>query len=228
VWLGAGAALLVVVALVVISLVSSGGSGGGGTPSAAGPPAAPAAPPAATRVPGDPFALGRPDAPVAIVEWADFQCPYCAQYTTETEPALIAQYVNTGKVRLEWRDFPFLGPESTKAAVAARAAGRQGRFWQYHDALYAEQHPENSGAVTDAYLVGLAGRLKLDTARFTADMADRALAAQVSADKADGTRRGVNGTPAFVVDGELVSGAQPLADFQKAIDAALARRPATR
>ena len=224
VWLGVAAALLVVVVLGVVSVVG----GGKGTPVGAAPgpgaalPIAQARLAAAHRIPGDPFALGNPTAPVAIVEWADFQCPYCKAFTEETAPALIKQYVATGKARLEWRDYAFLGPESTAAAVAARAAGRQGKFWAYHDALYAEQHPENSGALSSAYLLGLATRLGLDPARFAADAADPALARQVAADEAEGEKLGINGTPGFLINGALSNGADDLATYQRTIDAALA------
>lgn len=216
VWLGAGIALVIVVVLAVISVVS-----GQRTETPENPGAT-----AAHRISGDPLALGRPDAPVTVVEWADFQCPFCALFAHDTAPSLIDQYVKTGKVRLEWRDFAFLGPESRAAAAAARAAGRQGKFWEYHDVLYAQQKPENSGAVTSAYLVGLAGQLGLDQRRFAADMADPAVAKQVAADQAEGSRLGVTGTPTVIINGELVSGAQPLTDYQKAIDLAYTKATA--
>jgi protein-disulfide isomerase len=222
VWIGVLAAFVVVAALAVVSVISSPGSK---QSSQANDPAVEmqkARQSAARRVPGDPLAMGSPTAPVAIVVWADFQCPYCGQFTKESEPTLVNRYVKTGKARLEWRDFAFLGKESTSAAIAARAAGRQGKFWPYHDLLFAEQHPENSGALTTSYLVGLARRLGLDTARFQADMADPALAKQAAADQAAGTALGVNGTPTVLVNGQLVSGAEPLSTYQQAVDAALA------
>jgi protein-disulfide isomerase len=219
---------VVVIAVLIVVSALSGRSTPAGAPDGAPSVGASALPAPEHRAPGDPLALGRPDAPVVIVEWADFQCPYCGAFATKTEPALVERYVKAGQARLEWRDFAFLGPESTRAAVAARAAARQGRFWAYHDALYANQMPENSGALTAGYLTALAGRLGLDQARFRADLGDPALARQVHADQADGTRRGVTGTPTFFINGELVSGAQPLAEFQKVIDSALTRAAATR
>ncbi|WP_028933102.1 DsbA family protein [Pseudonocardia spinosispora] len=216
VWLGAGIALVIVVVLAVISVVS-----GQRTETPDNPRAE-----AAHRVSGDPLALGSPDAPVTVVEWADFQCPFCALFAHDTAPMLIDQYVRTGKVRLEWRDFAFLGPESRAAAAAARAAGRQGKFWEYHDVLYAQQKSENSGALTSAYLTGIAGQLGLDQRRFAADMADPAIAKQVAADQAEGGRLGVTGTPTVIINGDLMSGAQPLADYRQAIDAAYAKATA--
>lgn len=227
-YLGSGAALLVVGALALAALAGGGHSAGsatqtGTTPDAATRAAAIRALTAVeTRVPGDRLALGSVKAPVIMVIWSDFQCPYCGQFARTTEPVLIRKYVDTGKLRLEWRDFPYLGPQSTTAAQAARAAAAQGRFWQYHDALYAHQHPVNSGALTQSYLVALAGKLGLNTATFTADMTSTATAAAVQADLQQGTSLGVNGTPAFMVGTTPVSGAQPTAYFESVINAALA------
>jgi protein-disulfide isomerase len=232
VWVGVGIAVVLLAVLVVAGVTS----GRGGPPAGSGNSdrATPSAvvptppPPAARRIPGDPLAMGSPTAPVVIVEWADFQCPFCAGFARDTEPALVDQYVKTGKARFEWRDFAFLGPESTSAAVAARAAGRQGKFWAYHDALYAQQHPENSGALTSDYLLGLARQLGLDPTRFQADVADPALARQVATDQKEGEALGIDGTPAVVINGQLMSGAQQLPKYQKVIDAALSRATATR
>ena len=172
--------------------------------------------------------MGSPTAPVVIVEWADYQCPYCKQFATDVEPTLVSRYINTGKARLEWRDFAFLGPESNLAAVAARAAGRQGKFWPYHDMLYTEQHPENSGALTTAYLIGVARKLGLDVNRFQTDLNDPKLPELVAADQTQGNSVGVTGTPAVLINGTLVDGSQPLASYQQAIDAALAKASSAR
>lgn len=222
VWIGAGVALMVVAALAVLSGLGTGR----GTPTSGQNPtgatsAVTQAQAAARRTPGDPLALGSPTAPVVIVEWADFQCPFCGAFARATEPALLAQYVDTGKARVEWRDFAYLGPESTTAAVAARAAGRQGKFWAYHDALYAQQHPENTGVLSSGYLLGLARQLGLDTGRFQADLADPSLVRQVQADRAQGSSLGVVGVPTVLINGRLLFGAQPLPVYQQAIDAAL-------
>jgi protein-disulfide isomerase len=232
VWVGVGTAVVLLAVLIIVGVTS-----GGGGPAAAdknSDRAAPSAvvptppPPAARRIPGDPLAMGSPTAPVVIVEWADFQCPFCAAFARDTEPALVDQYVKTGKARFEWRDFAFLGPESTSAAVAARAAGRQGKFWAYHDALYTQQHSENSGALTSDYLLGLARQVGLDPTRFQADVADPTLARQVATDQKEGEALGIDGTPAVVINGHLMSGAQQLPNYQKVIDAALSRATATR
>lgn len=235
--LGAGIALLVLAVLAVVTVVSGSGSersGSAGSGPAGSGPAAPGAassadPVAAARlaVPrrqaDDPLALGRVDAPVVMAEWGDFQCPFCKLYAGQTEPALVRQYVDSGQVRIEWHDYAYLGPESVLAARAARAAGRQDRFWPFHEALYREQPAENRGEVTEESLTALAGRLGLDVPRFRQDFADPAIAEAVAADQDLGSRLGVGGVPSFVIGEQLIFGAQPVATFRQAVDAALAR-----
>jgi protein-disulfide isomerase len=218
--IGAGLALVVLVVLAVVAVTSRNTPTGA---AAAQDPVAQARLDVPRRQPGDPLALGRPDAPVVVAEWGDFQCPFCRLYTTSTQPALIKQYVDTGQVRIEWHDFAYLGPESVLEARAARAAARQNRFWDFHAALYAEQAPENRGEVTEASLTALAGRLGLDVPRFQRDFADPTIAQAVAADQQLGSTLGVGGVPSFVVGDQLIFGAQPLPTFQQAIDAALAR-----
>ncbi|WP_433784082.1 DsbA family protein [Actinomycetospora sp. CA-101289] len=174
------------------------------------------------RDPADPLALGRPDAPVVVAEWGDFRCPFCSLYATTTEPELVRRYVDAGLVRIEWHDFAYLGPQSVLAAHAARAAAAQGRFWEFHGALYADLRA-GRGAVTEETLAATAGGLGLDVDRFRRDAADPAVAAAVRADQELGARLGVGGVPSFVVDDQLIFGAQPLPTFTSAIDAALAR-----
>jgi protein-disulfide isomerase len=242
-----GVAALAVLAVLAAALVGSGGpapvraasvgarattgsSGTGGPPGAqtysgntnpdpsAHPntitgPSAPPVPPALT--------LGRPSAPVTVVEFGDYQCTNCGAFAHDTEPALVRKYVDTGVVRLVWRDFPWVDAQSVAAAVAARAAGMQGKFWAYHDYLFAHQSPnEHSGLVTSAYLRAAAQRLGLNMALFSRDVADPALAAAVRADKQFGEGLGVPGTPAFLIGGRPFFGAQPLPAFEAAIAAA--------
>jgi protein-disulfide isomerase len=173
----------------------------------------PAAPPAAPAL-----TLGRRGAPVTIVEFGDYQCTNCGAFARDTEPALVRKYVDTGVVRLVWRDFPWVNAQSVAAAVAARAAGMQGKFWAYHDYLFAHQSgDEHSGLVTGAYLRSVARRLGLNMSVFGRDVAGPALAAAVRADKAFGEGLGVPGTPAFLINGRPFFGAQPLPAFEAAI-----------
>ena len=173
------------------------------------------------RIPDDPLALGEVDAPVVMVNYSEFQCQFCGKFARDTKPSLM-KYVEDGTLRIEWRDFPYLGEESVTAAIAGRAAAEQGRFWEFHDALFADQQPPNSGRVTEDFLVGLAEKAGLDVEQFTADRADPELAEAVGRDFDQGQGIGVNGTPAFLVNGQPIMGAQPTEVFVDAIDQAAA------
>ncbi|WP_254920833.1 DsbA family protein [Blastococcus mobilis] len=174
----------------------------------------------ARRIPGDPLAQGDADAPVVLVMWEDFQCPFCAKFAQETEPVLVDRFVEDGILRLEWRDFPYFGEQSVQAARAARAAGEQGAFWQYHDAVYALGFPPNSGQLTDEVLTGVAADLGLDVERFTATMQSQQTLDAVTADFQEGQQLGIAGTPAFLVNGRPIMGAQPTDTFVEAIEQA--------
>lgn len=225
-WLGA---LVVLAALGLLGVVSLRDTSGrvSQPPSALGAvtpadPVSTARVDAQRRIVGDPLALGPVDAPVVMSEWGDFQCPFCREFAADTEPALIREYIQSGRVRLEWHDLAYLGPESVLAAQGARAAGRQGAFWEFHDALYRTQSSEeNSGAINEASLVAMARDLGLDADRFARDVADPTIAAQVGQDQRDGARLGITRVPTFLINGTLLFGAQPVATFRQALDAAL-------
>jgi protein-disulfide isomerase len=228
-WFGALAAIAVLGLLAVVSL--RGGSHQAAHPGTPGASAAVAAADPTTqarldvqrRTPGDPLALGQVAAPVVISEWGDFQCPFCRAFNADTGPALVSRYVDSGQVRFEWRDLAKLGDESVLAARAARAAGRQGAFWPFHDMLYRNQSPENSGALTEASLTAMARSLGLDTARFSRDFADPDIAAQVNQDRQAGAQLGITHVPSFLINGTSLFGTQPLAAYQQAIDGELNR-----
>lgn len=165
--------------------------------------------------------LGSPDAPVVIVEFADFQCPFCGRFHQTTEKEIIAQYVKTGKARLAYRDFAFLGEESNWASQAARCAGDQGKFWQYHDYLYEHQKGENQSAFNKDNLKGFALALGLDKNGFNTCLDSEKHRQAVENDTEMGRKFGVTGTPASFVNGKLVQGAVPFATFETAIKAAL-------
>ena len=170
----------------------------------------------------DPLALGEVDAPVVMLSYSEFQCPFCGKFARDTEPALIEQYVEDGTLRIEWRDFPYLGPESTTAAQGGRAAAAQNSFWAFHDEMYADQLPPNSGNIDEDYLAGLAGKLGLDVEQFRTDMSSRATEQAIAEDFSEGQAIGVTGTPAFVINGVPVIGAQPTEVFEKTIEQAAA------
>jgi protein-disulfide isomerase len=167
---------------------------------------------------GDPLAVGDVDAPVVMINYSDFQCPFCGKFARDTEPVLMERFVENGTLRIEWRDFPYLGPESTTAARAGRAAAAQGRFWQFHDAMYEDQPPPNSGKITEDYLADVAERIGLDVERFRRDMSSKKIARAVQRDFQEGQSIGVTGTPAFLVNGQPVMGAQPTDVFVELIE----------
>lgn len=173
---------------------------------------------------GDPLAVGRLDAPVTLVAYSEFQCPYCGRFARDTEPQLVTKYVDRGLLRIEWHDFPYLGEESLVAAKAARAASLQGGFWAFHRELYAHPEKPNSGALTVDRLVALAQQAGLDGPRLRRDMARPEVAEGIAQDFAEGQRIGVSGTPTFLVNGRPIVGAQALEVFEEAIDEALAAR----
>jgi len=181
-------------------------------------------PGAGTSVAYAPPVRGDPSAPVTIVEYGDFQCPSCGAFTRSVEPELIRRYIDTGRAKLVFRHFPWIGAESKRAAEAASCAGAQGRFWQYHDLLYANQHGENSGFLSTDNLKRFATQLGLDRTAFDACVDQRTYRAAVDADFNEVRTLGLNGTPTFLINGQRVVGAQPIATFATIIDAKLAGR----
>lgn len=176
----------------------------------------------ARREPGDPLADGEVDAPVVMVAYSEFQCPFCGRFARETEPTLVEDYVDEGLLRIEWRDFPYLGMESRTAALAARAAAQQDGFWEFHGAMFADQQPPNSGTLTPDFLADVAAGVGLDRHELLADMASAEVAAAVEHDFQEGQAIGVTGTPAFLINGRPVMGAQPTEVFVQTIEDALA------
>lgn len=241
--LGIGAVVVAVLAAVALFDGPEGrdaadpgaaGQGAAGTDSRAGQasssaPSASSSPSAVPTILGpkpppvdDALLLGNPRARVIIVEFGDFQCPQCGRFAREIKPRLMRKYVETGVLRLAWRDFPTFGEQSVAAAIAGRAAARQGRFWQFHDALYARRLPPRSGRLTRALLRDVAREAGCDLDRFDADVKDERLRKVVDADFTFGQDLGVPGTPAFLINGAPFFGAQPLSAFERAIEEARA------
>ena len=174
---------------------------------------------------------GNPDAPVKIAEYSDFQCPFCARFTKDTEQKLVDTYVATGKVYFTYHSVGnFLGDESVAAAEAAYCAGDQGKFWEYHDMVFANQNGENQGWFTSRRLTAFAETLGLDMTAFDSCFDSGKYADLVSQDKLDATQAGAQSTPTFVITytagGQTVTrqlvGAQPFSAFQQEIETALA------
>ncbi len=189
------------------------------TPTAAAPsaPSAPSAPVDMEALIDDDVIKGDPNAPVTIVEWSDFECPFCARFYSQTLKQIEEQYINTGKVKLVYRDFPLsFHPNAQKAAEASECAKDQDKFWEMHDLLF---ESGVSGGV--ASFKQYAAQLGLNTATFNSCLDSGEKAAEVQADMRAGTAAGVRGTPGFIINGQLISGAQPFPAFQQAIEAAL-------
>ncbi len=164
---------------------------------------------------------GDESAPVEFVMWADYQCPFCGRFEAQSLPELRRRYVETGKMKFVWRNFENYGSESQDAAVAAHCAGEQDKFWEYHDILYANQRGINTGAFTTSNLLRFASELGLEATAFTTCLGGLGYDAVISADKKLGRSEGVNATPTFFINDEMVVGAQPTETFVDLIEAAL-------
>ena len=151
-------------------------------------------------IPQTGISLGDPDAPATLIEFADLQCPFCAEYTREALPAVIERYVRTGRVRLELQLLSFIGPDSERAAQLAAAAAQQNLMWQFSDLFFADQGAENSGYATDAFLRGLAQETPgLDAPQAFADRDSPAVTRQLRQAQAQATALGVESTPSFLL-----------------------------
>jgi protein-disulfide isomerase len=166
--------------------------------------------------------MGDPSAPVTIVEFSDFQCPFCRRAYDQVLPQIVRDYIDKGKATLVYKHTAFLGPESSWAAVAAECAADQNRFWEFHDLLFSRQNGENQGAFNKDKLLSFAQELKLDLARFEPCLNNEETLARVQADIQEGRQAGVTGTPTFFINGQKVAGAQPYEQFRAIIEPLLA------
>lgn len=170
--------------------------------------------------------LGNKNAKVTLVEFSDFQCPFCEQLFKESLPQIKKDYIDTGKVKLVYRQFPLssLHPNAQKAAEASECANAQGKFWEYHDQLFSNQAEweglDSPGALEK--FVAYANNIGLDGEALRECVNSNKMAANVQKDVDEGGKVGVDGTPATFVNGILISGAVPFSDFKTAIDQALA------
>jgi protein-disulfide isomerase len=188
------------------------------------PPDDPAQPAGPVEVPIDnTYAIGDPGAPITIVEFTDFQCPFCSRHFNQTYPQIVDKYVDAGTVYYVFKDFPLnsIHPQAAKAAEAARCAGDQGAYLELHDLLFARQG-QWSGREPSELFIDYAKELGLDDELFAGCLTSGKHAAAVEADLQDGIALGVTGTPAFFLNGHLVSGAQPFDLFEQAITTLLA------
>lgn len=163
---------------------------------------------------GDDIFKGNSDAPVTMVEFSDFECPFCAAFYQNTLPQLEENYIKTGKVKLVFRDFPLpFHANAQKAAEAAECAGEQEKFWEMHDAIF--DHQENIGV---ADLKNYAVNLNLNSDKFNDCLDSGKYAGEVKQDMNDGSAVGVTGTPTFFINGEKLVGAQPFSVFEGIVE----------
>lgn len=161
---------------------------------------------------------GPNNAKVTIIEFSDFQCPFCGRFYQQTLPQIEEQYIKTGKIKLVFRDFPLSFHQyAQKASEASECADEQGKFWEYHDKLF-----ENQQALDVASLKQYAIDLGLDTEKFNSCLDNGEMTAEVQKDFQDGQSYGVSGTPTFFINGQKIVGAQPFSTFKRVIDAGLA------
>lgn len=173
---------------------------------------------AGISIEGEPI-LGNPEAPVTLVEFSDFQCPFCARYANDTFPQIKREYVDTGKVRVVFKHFPLpFHNFAQKAAEAAECAKEQGKFWEYKEKLF-----QNQSALGEDYLKKYAQDLGLGAQRFNDCLDSGKFEKKVKEDLKEGEDAGVTGTPTFFINGEKLVGAQPFSEFQTVIEKKLSK-----
>ncbi len=166
-------------------------------------------------------ALGDPNAPITIVEYSDYGCPFCRRYTTETFPTVKEQYIDTGKVFYVYKDMPIVDnhPQAASAAEAAECAGEQGQYWPMHEQLFAEPEAWNTTAdEARASFERYANELGMNSADLLACFAEGRYRGEVQADFDEAQQFGLSGTPSFVINGKLLVGAYPTEDFVRIVD----------
>ena len=228
IWMGISGVLAV---LLIISVFTGGfGIKGGSNSDNSGNIVAPNPSPSPSPSPGgialvdakkwvdDDPSLGDKNAKLTIVEFSDFQCPFCGRFRTQTFDQIKKEYIDTGKVKFVFRDFPLssIHPYAQKASEASECADEQGKFWPMHDKLFNEGV---QGGVES--FKKYAKDLGLDTGKFNKCLDSGEMAGEIRKDLADGGRYGVSGTPGFFINGVKVVGAQPFQVFEQVIEAEL-------
>lgn len=176
------------------------------------------------KIDGHP-SIGNPNAPVTIAYWSDYQCPFCRKTEEEVIPQLINDYIKTGKVKLVYKDFQFLGADSQTAGLAEHAVWEVApdKFYQWHKSMYDNQDSENSGWGSKADILALTKSVGIDATKVEQLMTSKADEYQkaMDADKSEGGSFGVSGTPSYIIGKQLVVGAQPYLVVKAAVDQAL-------
>jgi protein-disulfide isomerase len=221
---GGGAALAIIAAVVLIVISQTSNS----DESEENPllPDVVAAAPLSADVQHEGRVLGDPNAPVTLTVWADYQCPFCAQFSTGTMPLVIQDFVTSGKVKVEYMDLPFLDGntgygESDMAAEAAACAVDQNKFWEMHDTIYVNHYGENGGAYSAERLKEMAAATGLDAEQFNACFDERKYKDEVAAMQNLGEESGVNSTPTLFVNGERITWTGKYEDLKAEIERVL-------
>ncbi|MBI3573858.1 thioredoxin domain-containing protein [Candidatus Kaiserbacteria bacterium] len=178
------------------------------------------------KLDNEPF-IGNANAPVTMAYWYDYQCPFCQRHEEQTMPQILKEYVDTGKLKIVYKDFQFLGPDSQMLGQYSRAVWEvaPGKFYQWHKAVYDNQGTENTGWATKEKILSITTSVlgTSDTAKVSQLVATKGAEYQkeMDADKTEGAAMGITGTPGTIVGKQLIQGAQPYEVFKSAIDAAL-------
>jgi protein-disulfide isomerase len=178
--------------------------------------------------PDDDPVLGSESAKIYMIEFGDYQCPSCRAFWRDIEPRIRKDYIDKGLVKLVFRDFPLvqIHPEAMLAAMAVDCAADQHKYWEYHDKVFLEQDKQSEDNIvrlTANDLKKWAKDVKMDPAAFSQCLDSQKYHDEVASDKADGDRVGIQGTPTFVINGNVIGGAQPYPAFKKIIDGLLAK-----
>lgn len=185
-------------------------------------PVPPPAPPPVVEISiDDDEVMGDPNAPVTIVEFGDFQCPYCRALWKSTLPEVKKEFIDTGKAKFVYRDFPLDNhPAAQVSAEATECAADQGKFWEMHDKMYAEQEKLGTGTIEygEEEIKLWAKQIGLDTVSFNQCLTSRKYKDEVAKDREDGTAAGVTGTPNTFVNGRKIPGVSSFAAFKKIIE----------
>lgn len=172
--------------------------------------------------------LGNPEAEVTLIEFGDYQCHFCNRFFHDTEEQVMKNYIETGKVKMIFKDFTIIGPDSVNAAHGAHCANDQGKFWEYHDILYNHWTGENNGWAASENLLGFAEEIKLDVEEWSDCMISGKYRDVIAASNSDAKTLGLTGTPGFFIIGPdnhitQISGARPYEVFAEIFDLELAK-----
>jgi len=205
--IAAGAVFLAVVVVVVLIIANSGGDEEGGDATSIGD--VQVVEKLLNGIPQEELVLGDPSAKVELIEYGDLQCPVCKQFAEETLPPVIEKQVRAGEVKVVFRNFPIIGPQSAPAGAAALAAGEQGKGWQFLDLFFHNQGAENSGYADDEFLTAIAEAAGVpDIAKWNKARKSEELEIEVEETNEEAERLGLTGTPSLAIKGPGTNGTE--------------------